>query len=155
MEKLNKNFEDFLRLLNEKKVKYLVVGGYAVAFHGFVRATGDLDVFIENSEENAENLVRVYIEFGFNITEMNKNLFLEKGKIVRIGIPPLRLEIINDISGVAFQKCYPDRIEEKIGDIIICFLDLENLLKNKKAANRPKDVADIDGLTRRKANSCY
>ena len=153
MEKLNKNFEDFLRLLNEKKVKYLVVGGYAVAFHGFVRATGDLDIFIENSEENAGKLVQVYTEFGFNIPEMNKKLFLEKGRIVRIGIPPLRLEVINDISGVTFEKSYPDRIEEKIGDIKVCFLDLENLLKNKKASNRPKDLADIDGLTRRKVNS--
>ena len=148
MEKLNKNFADFLRLLTEKKVKYLVIGGYAVAFHGFVRATGDLDVFVEISDENAEKLVSTFSDFGFADPALTKELFLEKGKIVRIGVPPIRIEILNDISGVCFSDCYKDRIEEKIGELTIAFIDLNNLIKNKESSGRPKDLADVHELTK-------
>jgi predicted nucleotidyltransferase len=134
-------------LLNEKKVRYLIVGGYAVAFHGFVRATGDMDIFVENSEKNAAKLVSAYNDFGFKSPEIRKELFMERGKIIRIGVPPLRLEVMNEISGITFEQAYPHRIEEKIGSVKIPFTDLEHLLKNKKAAGRPKDLADIEELT--------
>ena len=149
MEKLNKNFADFLRLLNEKQVKYLVVGGYAVGFHGFVRATGDLDVFVEISEENAKRLVAVFLDFGFTDAVLTKELFLKKGTIIRIGIPPLRVEVLNDIDGVSFAECYHGRIEEEIDDLRISFIDLKNLIKNKQASGRPKDIADLHELTKK------
>ena len=148
MEKLDRNFADFLRLLNSHGVEYLVIGGYAVGYHGFVRATGDLDVFVGISEKNAAALVTVFREFGFDSPAVNKTPFLEEGKVVRIGVPPLRLEVITGISGVTFAECYVSRIEAIIDGLPVPFIDLPSLLKNKAASGRPKDLADIDALIR-------
>ena len=148
MEKLDPNFADFLKSLNARSVDYLVVGGYAVGFHGYVRATGDLDVFVRLSAQNAENLILAFKDFGFDLPELTAAVFMEPGKIVRIGVPPLRLEVMNEISGVKFEECFGQRIEEMINGIRVCFIDRENLLLNKRAAGRPKDLADIDALTR-------
>ena len=149
MEKLDRNFADFLRLLNAHGVEYLVIGGYAVGYHGFVRATGDLDVFVGISEKNAEGLVAVYREFGFGAQGLTKRLFLEQGKIVRIGLPPLRIEVINRISGVTFADVYSKRIEASIDGVRISFIDLESLLRNKTASGRLKDLADVEALTKK------
>lgn len=100
-----KDFQDFLKLLDKHEVRCLIVGGYALGFHGYVRATGDLDIFVEVSEENAEKLVAVFLEFGFS-AGVEKALFLDKGKMVRIGSPPLRLELLTEISGVSFEEAY-------------------------------------------------
>ncbi len=125
-----------------------MVGGYAVGYHGFVRATGDLDVFVGISVGNSERLVRAFRDFGFDVPELTEATFREKGRIVRIGVPPLRLEVMNEISGVAFEKCFAQRVEEVIDGVRINFIDREMLLANKRAAGRPKDVADVDALTR-------
>lgn len=147
MESLPPDFADFLKLLNAREVKYLVVGGYAVAYHGFVRATGDLDIYVELSAANAAKLVEVFEAFGFPAGETSAELFTEHGNIVRIGVPPLRLEILNQISGVDFAECHASRITEEIGDVRIHLIDLPHLLRNKKAAGRPKDLADVHELT--------
>ncbi len=149
MEKLDPNFADFLKSLNARRVDYLVVGGYAVGYHGFVRATGDLDVFVRLSAANAEKLVAAFKDFGFDVPELTAAVFMEPGKIVRIGVPPLRLEVMNEISGVSFDDCFGKHAEETIDGIRICFIDRESLLLNKRAAGRPKDLADIAALTRR------
>jgi predicted nucleotidyltransferase len=149
MEKLDRNFADFLKLLNSHGVEYLVIGGYAVGYHGFVRATGDLDVFVGVSDQNAEGLVAVFREFGFNSPELKKELFLEKEKIVRAGLPPLRIEVLTGISGVSFAEAYKKRIEERIDGVRVAFIDLANLLKNKAASGRMKDLADIEALTKK------
>src|SRR5215217_289823 len=94
------DFRDFLKLCNQKRVKYLRIGGYAVGYYGYPRATGDMDVWIERSTENAARTVEVLKVFGFDVPELTGDLFLQKGKIVRMGVPPIRLEILNDISGV-------------------------------------------------------
>ena len=151
MEKLDRNFADFLRLLNSHGVEYVVIGGYAVAYHGFVRATGDLDVFVGISEKNAAALVQVFKDFGFSTPELKDQLFLEAGKIVRIGLPPLRIEVLNGISGVTFAEIYPKRIEELIDGLRVPFINLHSLLKNKAASGRLKDLADIEELTKKKA----
>lgn len=152
MEKLNKNFIDFLRLLNSNHVKYLVIGGYAVGFHGSVRATGDLDVFVEISEENAAALLVAFRMFGFDVPQLRKEIFLEAEKIVRVGQPPLRIEVLNAISGVAFADCYSKRIIEQIDDVPVSFIDIQSLLKNKTASGRAKDLADVEALTKKKQN---
>ena len=148
MEKLDPNFADFLKSLNARSVDYLVVGGYAVGYHGFVRATGDLDVFVRLSAQNAENLILAFKDFGFDLPELTAAVCMEPGKIIRIGVPPLRLEVMNEISGVTFEECFGRRLEEMIDGIRVCFIDRELLLLNKRAAGRPKDLADIDALTR-------
>jgi len=148
MEKLDPNFADFLKSLNARGVEYLVVGGYAVGYHGFVRATGDLDVFVRLAAQNAENLIAAFKDFGFDVPELTPSVFMEPGRIVRIGVPPLRLEVMNEISGVSFDDCFAKRAEETIDGLRVCFIDRENLLRNKRAAGRPKDLADIAALTR-------
>ena len=149
MEKLDSNFADFLRSLNGRAVEYVVVGGYAVGYHGFVRATGDLDIFVGGTPQNAVRIVEAFRDFGLQTAELTASVFLEPGKIVRLGIPPVRLEVMNSISGVSFEACYATRKEELIDGIRINFIDLDHLLQNKRAAGRPKDLADIDALTRR------
>jgi predicted nucleotidyltransferase len=148
MEQLDPNFADFLKSLNANRVEYLVVGGYAVGYHGFVRATGDLDVFVRLSRPNAEALHAAFKNFGFDVPELTVAVLMEPGKIVRIGVPPLRLEVMNGISGVTFDQCYARRLEENIAGVRVCFIDRESLILNKQAAGRPKDLADLAALTK-------
>jgi hypothetical protein len=144
---LPRDFQDFLRLLNANAIRYLVIGGYAVAYHGYVRYTGDLDIFVELSTDNAERIVRALREFGFDLPKLKPELFLRKGKIVRMGYEPMRLEILNEIDGVSFGECYRQRRMARLDDLKINFIDLPQLLKNKRASRRPQDLADIAALT--------
>ena len=146
MATLDPNFEDFLKLLNENKVRYLIVGGYAVGYHGFVRATGDLDIFVERSEDNASRILQSYLQFGFKEKDVNPGLFLTEGNIVRIGFPPVRIELMNSISGVEFKDCIEKAEFADMGSIEVPFIDFENLIRNKRASGRPKDLIDIDAL---------
>ena len=144
---LPRDFQDFLRLLNANAIRYLVIGGYAVAYHGHVRYTGDLDIFVELSTDNAVRIVRALREFGFDLPKLKPELFLRKGKIVRMGHEPMRLEILNEIDGVSFGECYRHRRTARLDDLKINFIDLPQLLKNKRASRRPQDLADIAALT--------
>ena len=140
------DFREFLKLCNRKRVKYLLVGGYAVGHHGYPRATADMDVWIELSQENAEKVVAVLKAFGFGVPELSVDLFLERGKIIRMGVPPLRLEILNEISGVTFADCYRRRKRVKIDGIRVDVIGLEDLKTNKAAAGRAKDLDDLEHL---------
>ncbi len=144
---LPRDFRDFLGLLNTNAVKYVVIGGYAVAYHGYVRYTGDLDIFVELSIENAGKLVQALRAFGFDLPKLKPELFLRKGKIIRMGHEPMRLEILNDIDGVSFVECYDRRRVARLGGLKINFIDLPELLTNKRASRRQKDLADVEGLT--------
>ena len=150
---IHKDFLDFLRLLNQRDARYLVIGGYAVGFHGYIRATNDFDVFVEISESNAEKLVGVFKKFGFNVPELSEGLFLEPGTIVRVGVPPVRLEVLNEISGVTFAECFKKRVVQVIGDVPINFIGRDDLLKNKVASDRDKDRIDVNHLTKGKAKA--
>ena len=140
------DFSDFIRLLNRHRVRYVVVGGYAVAYHGYARYTGDIDFFVENSPRNAQALQKVFVAFGFNNPPPEASLFQEDRRIVRIGFPPLRVEITNHIDGVTFEECHACRVTTRLGGIRVPFIDLEHLRKNKTAAGRPKDLEDIRQL---------
>ena len=146
-----KDFREFLQLLNSKKIKYLIVGGYAVGFHGYPRATGDLDVWIAIDERNALKMVDVLKAFGFNLPELRKELFLEKEKVIRMGFPPMRLEILTSIDGVLFNPCYKNRVIADLGEIKINFISKNDLLINKRASGRPQDLVDFDKLKDRPA----
>ena len=143
---LPQDFRELLRLLNSKKIDYLVIGGYAVAFHGYPRATGDMDVWIAISKDNARKTVEALKEFGFDTPELKEELFLKKGKNIRMGNPPLRVEFLTSIDGVEFGKCYKNKETVKIDDIEINFISLKDLKKNKKASGRHQDLADIENL---------
>ena len=146
---LNKHFQEFIELLEKHEVKYLVVGGYAVGFHGFPRYTGDLDVFIAISEENSENILKVFEEFGFSDIGLEVNDFLEEEIVVEIGREPLKIQVLTGIDGVTFEECYSDKeflsISEKLK---VPFIGYAALLKNKEASPRAKDKIDFEELKR-------
>jgi predicted nucleotidyltransferase len=140
------DFRDFLKLCNQKRVKYLLIGGYAVGYYGYPRATGDMDIWIERSSENAAKMVAVLVAFGFDVPELSAELFMEEGKIIRIGVPPMRLEILNVISGVTFAESYPSRERIKLDGIRVDLIGLKDLKTNKAAAGRLKDLDDLEHL---------
>ena len=150
MRLLPPDFRDFLKLLNRRRVRYLIVGGYAVGYHGYPRATGDLDIFIAISPRNAAAMVAVFKEFGFVTADLTPRLFASRGSVARLGRPPLRIEIINEIDGVRFEDCYARRQTTKLDGIRVSFIDYADLLKNKAAAGRPKDIADLAYLKKPK-----
>jgi predicted nucleotidyltransferase len=141
-------FRDFLKLLEEHDVPYLLVGGYAVAFHGFVRYTGDLDVFVEISDSTADKLVSVFKEFGFDLAEVRRDTFLTPGNIVRIGNEPVRIEVLNQIDGVLFSEAFDNRLEVEVDGVRLLFLSLDLLIVNKGATGRNKDKFDLLELKR-------
>ena len=103
---LHQDFKDFLKLLNSHEVKYLLIGGYAVGFHGYPRATADLDIWVEMDAQNAQKTVSAIKQFGFDVPELTTDIFLESNKVIRLGNPPIRIEVMTGISGVDFKECY-------------------------------------------------
>ncbi|MBW1848468.1 MAG: hypothetical protein JRJ27_15325 [Deltaproteobacteria bacterium] len=143
---LHPDFKEFLKLLNSYNARYLLVGGYAVGYHGYPRATGDMDIWIEMSESNSIKVASAFRDFGMPDEMVSEDLFLEKNKVIRMGVPPVRLEVITSASGVDFNDCYPNREVVEIGDILINLISLQDLKKNKRAAGRHKDLEDIEHL---------
>ena len=140
------DFKEFLKLLNNQKVKYLLIGGYAVGYHGYVRATADMDIWIERNPSNAERVVKALREFGFHAENLSAGLFLEKGQVIRMGVPPMRIEVLTSISGVEFKECYETRIIEDWDDISVNIISLKKLKQNKRASGRLKDLTDLEHL---------
>jgi hypothetical protein len=139
-------FSEFLRSLNAQGVEYLLIGGYAVAYHGYVRPTEDLDVWLAVNPANADAVVAALREFGFDVPELTPALFLEPWRIVRMGMKPLRIELSTTISGVDFSDCYARRVECLVDGEPISIIGLDDLKQNKTASGRPKDLADLDRL---------
>ena len=143
---LNKDFKEFIELLNKKKVNYLVVGGYAVALHGHPRYTKDLDIWIERSPENAHRILSALDEFGFGALDLKTEDFLKEDHIIQLGYPPNRIDILTTLSDMSFEECQQAGIEVDIEELSIRFIDLANLKKNKLATGRPQDLADVENL---------
>jgi len=143
---LHPDFKDFLRLLNSHAVEYLLVGGYAVGIHGYPRATGDMDIWIAVDASNAQKATTVLREFGMPEERVADKLFLEKDKVIRMGVPPVQIEIITGASGVDFSECYSRREVVEISGIPVNLMGLEDLKVNKKAAGRHKDLEDLEHL---------
>ncbi|MCL4706752.1 hypothetical protein KJ068_16405 [bacterium] len=141
------DFKEFLSLLNAKKVEYLLIGGYAVGYHGYPRATNDIDVWVAISPENAERIAAALREFGFDTPELSASLFLKEDSIIRMGIPPMRIEVITGISGVRFDECYAERVVDTLDGVHANIISLNHLLKNKKASGRHKDLNDLENLS--------
>lgn len=126
---------------------YLVVGGYAVAFHGHPRYTKDLDIWIQVSPENASRMLRAIRQFGFESLELKEEDFLVTDQVIQLGYPPNRIDIIGSADGINFEECYSSRVQVDLDGIRVDFIDLENLKKNKKSSGRLQDLADLENLT--------
>ena len=144
---LNEDFKEFLQFLNSNSVRYLVIGGYAVAAHGHVRYTKDIDIWIEQTEANSDRLMRALGEFGFGSIGLSSSDFLEPDTVVQLGYPPRRIDLLTSPSGVTFQRCYENRMTIEIDGTTIPFISLKDLKANKAASGRPRDLADIEDLS--------
>ena len=140
------DFKEFLRLLNSNHVEYLLVGGYAVGYHGYPRLTADLDIWIAMHPQNGDKLVNVLKEFGFDLPELTPELFQLENKVIRMGVPPIRIELITSIDGVEFEECYASRVQDNFDGVDINLIDLKHLKTNKKASGRYKDLNDLEHL---------
>ena len=143
---LSKDFKEFIELLNENDVRYLVVGGYAVALHGHPRYTKDLDVWIELSPDNAIKILAALKDFGFGSLDLKPDDFLESNQIIQLGYPPHRIDILTTLTDLKFEDCYKAKVKVEIQGLHIDFIDIENLKKNKRATGRPQDLADAENL---------
>ncbi len=140
------DFKEFLKLLNENKVEYLLIGGYAVNYYGYVRPTGDMDIWISMSRANSKKIVAALKDFGFVSAKINADLFLREKSVVRMGVPPMRLEVLNYIDGVEFAECFAARKVIKIDETNVNLIALTHLKINKKASGRFKDLNDLENL---------
>jgi len=132
--------------MNLYEVRYLLVGGYAVAYHGYPRSTGDMDIWIARDETNSSRLSKAIQKFGISSEMAQKDLFMQENKVFRMGHPPVRLEIITSASGVDFEECYKDRETYESEGVSIQIISLNHLRKNKKASGRHKDLEDLQNL---------
>lgn len=144
-----KDFNDFIELLNKHEARYLIVGGYAVAIHGYPRYTGDMDIWIEKTDENALKLVSVVKEFGFASLNLTKDDFLRKDFITQIGYPPLRIDVLNDLANVSFEEAWNNKKVIEDNGLTINFIGLKALIDAKETAGRDKDLTDIKRLKKR------
>ena len=143
---LSKDFKEFLSLLRVHGVEYLLIGAYAVGYHGYPRATKDLYIWVAVGAENAKKLVSCLKDFGFNTEGLSAELFLQEKKIIRMGLEPNRIEILTSISGVNFPDCYSERVTATLDGLEVDFIALDHLKVTKRASGRLKDLADLDHL---------
>ena len=143
---MNPDFVDLLRVFADADVRFLVVGAYALALHGRPRATGDLDIWIEATPENASRVVRALATFGAPLRDVSEADFSREGIVYQIGLPPGRIDLLTELTGVAFAEAWPERQRGRFGDIDVDFIGRAAFIKNKKATGRPRDLGDIDGL---------
>jgi len=143
---LNQDFKEFIQSLNDNGVRYLVIGGYAVAFHGHPRYTKDMDVWIAMDAENAANMVKALDQFGFASLGLQAADFLTRDQIIQLGYPPNRIDVITTATGVDFETCYAARVQADVNGLLVNFIDRESLKRNKIAAGRHQDLADVEHL---------
>ena len=143
---LNKDYKEMLQILSNNKVKFLVVGAYAMGAYGYPRATGDFDIWVEASLENSEKIYQSLSDFGVPLSELTKTTFREERVVFQIGVAPRRIDIITKIDGIDFKKAYSDKQEIEIEDIKIPLLSKEDLIRNKESTCREKDKLDAKYL---------
>jgi hypothetical protein len=140
------DFDEFIGYLTARGVEFVVVGAYALAFHGAPRFTGDLDILVRPTVENATQLLAAIEAFGFPVQELRPETIVDPRRMVQLGIPPVQIHVMSAISGVEWDDAWSDRIEGPLGGRRVYYLGRQTFLRNKRAAGRPKDLADIDAL---------
>ncbi len=144
--KLEKDFEDFIVLLNVHEVKYVVIGAYAVSFYAHPRNTGDIDFFVDNTESNISRLFKVLRDFGFESLNVSHEDFQKEDTVLQLGYEPVRIDIMTGISGLTFKEVYEKKVVGKLGSEEVYFIPLDDLITNKRASDRTKDHADAELL---------
>lgn len=142
-----KDFLEFIELLNKHNVRYLIVGGYAVAYHGHPRSTGDIDILLECSQDNAGTVKECLNEFGFGELDISISELSTPDQVIQLGYPPLRIDLLTSIDGLVFEQAWKHKVCEDIQNLAINFISRKDLLTNKRATARARDIADIEELT--------
>jgi hypothetical protein len=143
---LTPDFREFVELLIKHKVEYLIAGGYAVGIYGHPRYTGDLDIWLNRTEENAIKIIATVKEFGFQSFNLSPQDFLKKENVIQLGYPPLRIDLLTDLDGVSFSECFANKIEVELEGLKVNFIGYADLIKNKTSTGRPIDLDDIENM---------
>jgi predicted nucleotidyltransferase len=143
---VQKDFKELLELFNAHKVRYLIIGSYALAFHGAPRYTGDIDILVEPEAENATKILNALNEFGFGTVGLKKSDLATPNQVIQLGCPPVRIDLITSISGVSWKEAFDNRIAGQYGDAEVSYIGREQYVINKKASGRKKDIADLEAL---------
>ena len=143
---VQKDFKELLELFNGHNVEYMIVGAYALAYHGAPRFTGDIDILVHPSPENAQKILSALADFGFGSLNLKIEDFKNPNSVVQLGVPPVRIDIITSITGVDWEEADKGKIEGLYGDVPVCFLGREQYIANKRAVGRKKDLADLESL---------
>jgi hypothetical protein len=143
---IQKDFKELLELFNAQKVEYVIVGGYALAFHGAPRFTGDIDLFVKPDADNAQRILAALSEFGFGSLDLSENDFTSDENVIQLGIPPVRIDIMTSLSGVEWEKAEAGKVPGRYGDTKVYFIGREDFITNKKTLGRKRDLADLEAL---------
>jgi hypothetical protein len=144
--RVEKDFKEFIALLNNNKAHYLIIGGYAFSFYAEPRFTKDIDILIEQSKENVKKILNCIKDFGFSDLDLTEADFLESEQIIQLGVAPLRIDILTSIKGIDFQKIWENRVVGRYGNIEVNFISKKDLIRCKRKSGRKQDLADIEKL---------
>ena len=143
---VQQDFRELLKLFNAHNVEYVIIGGYALAFHGAPRYTGDMDLLVKPDQNNAQKVLNALKDFGFVKLDLSSNDFSSPEKVVQLGVPPVRIDIITSITGVSWEQIVSNRVSGTYGDVPVYYIGKREFIANKKAIARHKDLADIEAL---------
>jgi hypothetical protein len=149
--KLQKDLREFIELLNSAKVEYVIVGGHAVAYHGYPRFTGDIDFLVRPTANNAQSVIAVLQAFGFGAVGISADDFTREEHVVQLGLPPNRIDLLTSISGVTFDEVWSGRVRSDLDETPVSFIGKEQLLRNKRSTGRLKDLADAEQIEKASA----
>ncbi len=140
------DFKELLELLNAHKAEYIIVGAYALAFHGAPRFTGDIDILVKPDSQNAGRILAALEEFGFGSMDLAQSDFEVPDKVVQLGVAPVRVDLITSLTGVSWQQAFSGKVKATYGDVPVYYLGRKEFLSNRKALGRKKDLADLEAL---------
>jgi hypothetical protein len=143
---VQQDFRDLLALFNKHKVDFIIVGAYALGFHGVPRYTGDLDVFVNPDADNAANIMAALVEFGFGDVGLSASEFEREGMVVQLGFPPVRVDILTSLTGVSWQQAKSGSVMGRFGDLMVNYIGRQEFAVNKRALGRKKDIADLEAI---------
>ena len=143
---MNPDFVDLLRAFGDADVRFMIVGAYALAVHGRPRATGDLDIWVDATPQNAPRVMQALAAFGAPLAEIAEADFARPGVVYQIGVPPGRIDILTELTGLTFEQAWPDRIQRPFGELEVDFIDRASFMRNKRATGRLRDLSDIEGM---------